>query len=199
MNEWIIVGLGNPGDEYVNTRHNVGRAVVDAIVREQHFAPLKKNNVARAREIKAQWNGVLVRLVQPDTYMNISGESVRFFLTESKDFERLIVVHDDMDLPLGRMKISFDSGAGGHHGVESVIAHVKSQAFTRVRIGISPTNAAGLLKKERDPNFVIQLFTTEEQLLVDEVIGIAVRAIEAIIFQGRDIAMNEWNARWSQS
>lgn len=197
MDEWIIVGLGNPGDEYVGTRHNVGRAIIDAIVHEQHFSPLKKNNIARARETKGQWNGVSVRLVQPDTYMNISGESVRFFLTEGEAFERLIVVHDDMDLPLGRMKISFDSGAGGHHGVESVIAHVKSQAFTRVRIGISPTDAAGLLKKERDPNFVIQPFTAQEQPLLDEAMRMAQRAIEAIIFQGRDVAMNEWNAKQS--
>ena len=111
---FTIVGLGNPGKEYEGTRHNAGREAVLAL------------------------EGVKAKLVTPDTFMNKSGDAMKTLIKGAKQAEQLVVVHDDLDLPFGSFKISYDKSAGGHRGVESIIRAVKTQAFIRVRIGISP-------------------------------------------------------------
>jgi PTH1 family peptidyl-tRNA hydrolase len=114
---WIIAGLGNPDAHYVGTRHNIGR---DFLLDLAERLPKK------------------AKIVTPDVYMNNSGGPLRKLVTSKKAAEKLIVLHDELDLPLGRIKISFGSSAGGHNGVKSVIAALKTQDFVRVRIGISP-------------------------------------------------------------
>ncbi|OGC79368.1 hypothetical protein A2852_00580, partial [Candidatus Adlerbacteria bacterium RIFCSPHIGHO2_01_FULL_54_23] len=115
--KWIIVGLGNPGKEYFGTRHNIGKEVLEAL----------KEKLSRDTKI-----------AELNVYMNNSGAAIRKAVPSKKAAERLIVLHDDLDLPLGSVKLSFGSGSGGHRGVESVIKALKTRDFVRVRIGISP-------------------------------------------------------------
>lgn len=193
MSEWIIIGLGNPGEKYVGTRHNVGFAVVDEFKKEHDFSEWSKNGLAKAFESRGMVSGAAVRLLKPETYMNLSGEAARMFLKSPEDAAQLIVVHDDVDLPQGRMRISADSGSGGHHGVESIIAHVGTKEFTRVRVGISPIDESGNVRKSDDPDFVIKGFSPKEMEVIEPVISRAVKALEKILIEGREAAMNEFN------
>ncbi len=193
MNEWLVVGLGNPGKEYEKTRHNVGRMVVDLLRVENLFSEWSKNSLAKAQESRGVYKNSAVRILMPETYMNLSGESIRLFVKSPDDAARLIVVHDDVDLPFGRIKISFDSGAGGHHGVESIIAHATTKGFVRVRVGICPIDDEGVAKKSLDPDFVVKEFSPKEKELLGEVIQKAMRAVLNILEKGTEEAMNECN------
>jgi PTH1 family peptidyl-tRNA hydrolase len=182
MKEWLIVGLGNPGAEYELTRHNAGRVVVEAFHAVRNFSEWKRNGLADAVEAKEISGGTVLRLVIPQRYMNLSGEVLPVWIKTADDAARLIVVHDDIDIPLGQVKVSFDSGAGGHHGVESIIAHAHTQAFHRVRIGIAPKNEKGEAIKPLMPvaDFVIGKFSPDEQKEIDAVIPKAIVAIESV-------------------
>ena len=130
----IIVGLGNPGTEYEKTRHNTGRIVLEMF--------RKKNDLPEWQENK-KLKGLVsqkgkINLLLPETFMNKSGEAVAKIIKNKKTVKDLVVIHDDLDLPLGRFKISFNRGAGGHRGVLSIIKALKTEAFTRIRIGIAP-------------------------------------------------------------
>ena len=118
--KWILTGLGNPGNEYIGTRHNVGRDVLDALKEK-----IPDN----------------LTLVVPNVYMNDSGKAFVKMIKSKKQAEQLVVVHDDLDLPLGRVKLSFGSGAGGHRGVESIQKTLKTKDFVRIRVGVSPASA----------------------------------------------------------
>lgn len=125
----LVVGLGNPGIEYQNTRHNTGRILVSLI------------------EKKLQDSKNKVKFLTPDTFMNNSGLAVAKALAGKKALKDLIVVYDDIDLPLGKIKISFNRSSGGHNGVGSIIKSLKSQEFLRIRVGISPATPSGKIKK----------------------------------------------------
>jgi PTH1 family peptidyl-tRNA hydrolase len=193
MNEWLIVGLGNPGKEYEETRHNVGRMTVDLFRAAHGFSEWSKNGLAKAQEARGMYEGEPVRLLMPETYMNLSGESIRVFVKSPADAARLIVVHDDIDLPLGRIKISVDSGSGGHHGVESIIVHVMTKGFIRVRVGICPVDETGKLQKPDNPDFVVKKFLAEEEVVQRNSIEKAKTAIEKILKSGVEAAMSEFN------
>ena len=139
----------------------------------------------------------MVVLVAPDTYMNKSGNAVDKYVKSKKAAERLIVVYDDLDLPLGTMKVSFDRGSGGHKGLESVIRAVKTKKFTRVRIGISPTTAAGKTKKPGGDkevlDFILTKFRPTEMELLRRVFKKSSDALSAIVLEGPMRAMNEFN------
>jgi PTH1 family peptidyl-tRNA hydrolase len=162
----VIAGLGNPDPEYTGTRHSIGRAIVQSLA---------------DKNLKA-------KLVTPDEYMNNSGKAVKALVKTLKDAEKLIVVYDDLDLPLGSLKISFDKSSGGHKGVESVINHLKTQKFIRVRIGICPTIPGGKLKKpageEKIVKFLMSQPTPAEQIILKKVAKRAEEAIEMIIEEG---------------
>ncbi len=170
---YIFVGLGNPGQEYEDTRHNVGRIVLDYLQKKYECSDWKLDKKLNALVSK----GVIgkkekVTLIKPETFMNKSGNSVGPVITSVKKAKTLVVVHDDLDLPLGRLKISFNKSSGGHRGVESIIKSIKTQEFIRVRVGISPANAKGEAKKpqgeEAVGDFIIAPFKPKE---LEEITG----------------------------
>jgi PTH1 family peptidyl-tRNA hydrolase len=171
--KWIIVGLGNPKEEYKGTRHNIGKDLVAAIA-------------------KGLASGA--KVVELDVYMNNSGGPIKKLVSSKKAAEQLVVVHDELDLPLGRVKISFGSSAGGHNGVKSIIAALKTQDFVRVRVGISPSSAAGKLKRpegEDITDFVLGKFKPAEQEKLKKVKKLVAEALELIVEEGYEKAQTK--------
>src|SRR5581483_735293 len=123
---WIIVGLGNQGEEYANTRHNTGRMALEYFVKAKNFSDWKEDAKAKAQISRGAIGKMLAVLIAPDTFMNKSGNSVLKFVKSIKAAERMIVVYDDLDLPIGKIKLSYDRGSGGHKGVESIMRAVKT-------------------------------------------------------------------------
>jgi PTH1 family peptidyl-tRNA hydrolase len=197
---WVIVGLGNPGPEYENTRHNAGRMAVMHFAEKDDVDEWKEDANAKATVTKV---GATV-CVLPDTYMNKSGSAVLKYVKparreggSAKAAEKMIVVYDDLDLPLGVMKMSYDRGSGGHKGLESVMRAVKTKKFTRIRIGVSPATAKGVAKKphgeEAVLKFILQKFRPSESDELKKIFKHASNAISATIEHGPMIAMNEFN------
>src|SRR3989344_5844712 len=135
--KFFVVGLGNPGKEYENTRHNVGKMFLDHFFRAYKGEKWEENKKVKAEVAPLSIGKHEISLIFPLTMMNNSGRAVAPFIKSKKDLERLVVVHDDLDLPLGRYKISFGKNSGGHHGAESIMRALKSKDFIRVRLGIS--------------------------------------------------------------
>ncbi len=171
----IVVGLGNPGEEYSKTRHNTGRMTGDFL----------REKISGAK--------VLV----PDTFMNKSGGFVAKYVKSKKATEKLIVIYDDLDLPLGTMKISFNRSSGGHRGVESIIRALKTEAFIRIRIGISPTTPTGKLKKpkgeEAVEKHILSDFKKPELEVLKKVFKKVAEAVETIVEEGLQTAMTKFN------
>jgi PTH1 family peptidyl-tRNA hydrolase len=194
---WIIVGLGNPGEEYTGTRHNTGRMAVEQFAKDNDCDEWKENKIAKATIAKGTIAKSAVTLVLPDTYMNKSGVAVLKYVKSVKAAEKLIVVYDDLDLAIGTMKVSFDRGSGGHKGIESIARTMKTKKFVRVRIGISPRAASGKLKKpqgdEEVGKFILGTFKPAEQVELKTVFKKASEAIATTIEEGYGIAMNRFN------
>ncbi len=205
---YIIAGLGNPGEEYRETRHNVGRMIADAFVKKHALPELEAEKMLKAlvSEGKIEGKHALtgkvrkekVMVIEPETFMNKSGESVAKLVKTKKAAQTLVVIHDDLDLSLGRLKVSFNKSSGGHRGVESVIKAVKTQEFIRLRVGITPATAAGKLKKPDSEDlvndFIVADFKKPEADTLKKVIKTAVEALDCIILSGRDAAMGEFNS-----
>ncbi len=175
--QWIVVGLGNPGKEYVGTRHNIGRDFLTVFAKK---LPPK------------------TKILLPDSYMNSSGVAVRKFMENRKQAEQLIVIHDDLDLPLGTVRLSFGSGAGGHKGVGSIQKALKTKDFIRIRIGISPATPSGKLKKPDSSNtidFVLGRFRLSEQNKLKKVYDTVAEAANLLMSEGREKAMTEIHSR----
>lgn len=194
---WVIVGLGNPKEEYEGTRHNTGRMALEFFAEKEKLGEWKADKKTNAHVLKALYGKIAYVLVAPDTFMNKSGSAVAKFIKSAKAAERLVVVYDDLDLPIGTMKLSFDRGSGGHRGVESVIRAVKTKKFTRIRIGISPTTASGKLKKPSGDkavnDFILSQFKRTEWETLYKVYERVNEAIETIAHDGIAIAMNKFN------
>jgi PTH1 family peptidyl-tRNA hydrolase len=196
---WTIVGLGNPGGEYVQTRHNAGRLVLEQF-RVAHFFPewaTKKSY--RAVVSVGDVGGATLRLVMPETYMNDSGQSVRMLVKNKEDALRLIVLYDDIDLPLGTWKLSWNRNSGGHNGVNSLIASLKTKEFLRIRVGISPVDADGTTNKPKGDDavlkFVLGKFRESEMRLLTKVGTEIISAIPDIMTLDREHAMSLWNKK----
>src|SRR3989344_6927953 len=200
---YIIVGLGNPGVEYEKTRHNAGRLVLAALKKSENWqgATLpewkfdkKLNALVSEGKIGAGKKAQEVKLVLPETMMNNSGKAVGPLIKTKKAAEKLIVVYDDLDLPLGTMKVSWNRGDGGHRGLASVIKAVKTREFTRVRIGISPVTPSGKIKKPNTEDkilkFIIGPFKGDELKAFKKVSKRAVEALVMIVTEGREKGMN---------
>lgn len=188
----VIVGLGNPGDEYEETRHNIGFAVVDRIAERLGCAPVRDKKYGALAARGRIGSDLELLLVKPQGYMNLSGEPTRKALGDAglpkEDWkEKLIVVHDELDLPVGRIKLQTDRGAGGHNGIKSIISSLGTQAFVRVRVGVDKP------PKGRGSDWVLGGFSKAEQPVVAEMIERAAEAVEAIARQGFDKAANEFN------
>ncbi|HUO56341.1 MAG TPA: aminoacyl-tRNA hydrolase [Candidatus Paceibacterota bacterium] len=194
---WVIVGLGNPGEEYKGTRHSVGRMALEQFAKDNEFSTWKEDKRTVATVSKGAVGKNLGALVLPDTFMNKSGAAVSKYVKSLKAAERMIVVYDDLDLPLGTIKVSFNRGSGGHKGLESVTRAIKTKEFARVRIGISPKSAAGKIKKpqgEEDvAEFILARFKESEQSDLKKVLKEASKAITTIITDGYMVAMNHFN------
>jgi PTH1 family peptidyl-tRNA hydrolase len=170
----LIVGLGNPGEKYENTRHNVGFMVVDQLKKDLGLADFvydKKSNSFFSKNSD-------ILIVKPDTYMNLSGQAVSSLSSYYNiGEENKIIIHDDIDLPIGQIKISKDRGSAGPKGVESIIKTIGTKNFIRIRIGIRPK----LGKPEKVEDFVLKKFSGEEKMIINEVVLKSVEAIGAII------------------
>lgn len=184
----LIVGLGNPGKEYAATRHNVGWRVVD-LLRENFQLPAWSEKF-KGQFSKGRYVAHDVALLKPETFMNLSGESVlaaaQFYKLEPAD---IIVIHDDLDLPLGTLRLGTGSGPGGHNGVKSIIERLGTQDFVRVRVGIGrPTDQTPI------EDYVLQKFRPETTELAEDTETRASTAAEAILKDGLQAAMNQYNA-----
>jgi PTH1 family peptidyl-tRNA hydrolase len=184
----LVAGLGNPGPEYVGHRHNIGFQVVEALARSHAltFARWKefKAHVAEGRIAARD-----VLLAKPQTYMNLSGRPVgRLQRTYEIPPEQILIVHDDLDLPLGRLRMRPEGGSGGHKGMRSIIDVLGTQAFPRLRVGVDRPPG------RMDPaEYVLRPFRQEEQELLDEVLERAVAAIECWLMDGIVAAMDQFN------
>ena len=194
---WVIVGLGNPGEEYDSTRHNAGRIAVMKFAKDIGIDTWKAEKNTKATVAKGALGKELVVCVLPDTFMNKSGNAVAHYVKSQKAAERMIVVYDDLDLPLGKLKMSFDRGSGGHKGVESVTRAVKTKKFTRIRIGVSPSTASGVTRKPDGDkavlDFILSKFKSTEVDDLKKVIKRSSEATQSTIENGPLIAMNEFN------
>ncbi|MDP2593340.1 MAG: aminoacyl-tRNA hydrolase [bacterium] len=192
-----IIGLGNPGEEYKNTRHNAGFLAVDAFAEKIGADEWKQDKKKKAEIVFGAVGKKKLALVKPQTFMNRSGSSVSAFVKDKKAAEKMVVVHDDLDIPLGKFKISFGKSSGGHRGVESVIKAVKTKNFVRVRIGISPTAPSGKIKKPPPTKvveeFIVKDFKPAEAETFKKAVKKICEAFEVISTEGREKAMNRFN------
>lgn len=195
---WTIVGLGNPGNEYENTRHNTGRMALEHFVREKKLGEWKFDKKTDALIARGAVLRALVILVLPETFMNKSGNAVSKFVKSVKAAERLVVVYDDLDVPFGTIKISFDRGSGGHRGIESIARAIKTRRFWRIRVGISPSMASGVLKKphgEQDVlDFILGAFKPHELSALKSVFKRISNALDTTLSDGPMKAMNQFNS-----
>ena len=162
---WILVGLGNPGEDYEHTRHNVGRDFLASIADKEDVGSFKADKKLRSLVLRGELFGKKATLLLPETFMNNSGGAVKPLVDSPKKAKNLVVLHDDLDLPLGRVKISVGSGAGGHKGVESIQKAVKTKEFARIRIGVAPHTPSGKTKKvdsKKVVDFVVGEFRKSE-------------------------------------
>ena len=187
----LVVGLGNPGAEYADTRHNVGWPVLDAVARALGASEFRPDKKFRAEIAEARHVGDKVLLIKPQTYMNLSGESVgalmRFHKLTPRD---VLVVYDDLAIPLGTVRLRADGSAGGHNGIKSLIAHLNGQVFDRVRVGIGPQPVG--VKSEQ---FVLSKWTPSERLLLPEAVALGAEATLAVLRLGLERAGTAYNGR----
>ena len=183
----LIAGLGNPGAEYANTKHNVGFMLIDALAEHLNASAWKEDFFSSVAE--ARIGGEKIFLVKPLTYMNNSGEAIGPMLSYYKlSSEDLIVVHDDMDIPVGTVRIRKKGSSGGHNGIKSILSHVGSEAFARVRIGIGRPPVGRTVI-----NHVLASFAPEDLPKIREAIAYLLPAVTCIVTEGIDFAMNRYN------
>lgn len=183
----LIVGLGNPGKKYHNTRHNVGFRVVEELARRHKVEREESKYDAIIGHIRIGSEKVLI--IKPMTYMNLSGRSVQSLLAYYKlGLEDLLVIYDDMDLPAGTLRVRAEGGAGGHKGVTSIIERLGGRSFARLRLGIGRP-------EDETIDWVLGKFTAHEQAIMDQTIDRAADAAECWVQHGIDRTMNEYNTK----
>jgi len=186
----LIVGLGNPGIEYEFTPHNLGFRAVDRIA-EQCGVEVR-NRQCRALTARAEIAGVPVLLAKPETFMNLSGLSVRELVDEyqADPVKDLLVIYDELDLPLGSIRVRKQGSAAGHNGMKSILEALGSQEVQRIRLGVAPDHEVG-----DGARYVLGAFRKPQYPLIDEVLDTAAKAVRKILTDGVDAAMNEFNRR----
>lgn len=187
---YIIVGLGNPTKEYMHTRHNVGFDTIDAIAEKYRISVTEKKHKALIG--KGYIEGQKVILAKPQTYMNLSGESVRELIDYYKadETQELIVIYDDISLPPGQLRIRKKGSAGGHNGIKNIIAHLGTQQFSRIRIGVGEKPAGWDLA-----DYVLGRFPAEEEPTIRTALEQTVKACETILTDSVEAAMNQFNGK----
>ncbi len=190
---YIIAGLGNPGQEYENTRHNTGRMVLQSLTDNEFKFDKKINSLVSEMKVGKE----KVKLVSPETFMNNSGKAISQVVKSVKAAEKLVVIYDDFNLPLGKIRISYNRSSGGHNGVESIIKGVKTEAFVRIRIGVAPETAKGLAKvphgDEKIEKFILGGFKDEEMKVLKKIYKTVGEAIVVLVKEGREKAMTMFN------
>jgi len=179
----IVVGLGNPGEKFKNTRHNVGFMAVDFFAQQNNFPDFLLSK--KYRSLISEQDGII--LVKPQTFMNESGLATKKIMAQDKK-AGLVVIHDDIDLPLGKIKFSKDSGSGGHKGVDSIINSLGSKDFVRLKIGIGRNG-----DKIKAEKIVLKKFTKEEKEVLKSAIEKSVEALSCLTKNGLEKTMNEYN------
>lgn len=184
---WLIVGLGNPGERYEKTRHNLGFMLIDLLARQGQTQV--KRTECRALIGRAVIEKQVVELVKPQTFMNLSGESVScLFRKDERAVENLIVIVDDLAIPFGTIRIRPKGSDGGHNGLKSVTACLKTQDYIRVRIGIGPDHPINDTSR-----FVLENFSKGEFETLEEVLDQSAKAVSVIISEGIEKAMANYN------
>lgn len=195
----VIVGLGNPGKEYEKTRHNAGRSAVELVAKQDDVDDFVFNKTVNALVAKGKVSGEGATLVLPETMMNLSGKAVAAFVKSPKAAKNLLVIHDDLDLPLGTIKMVFGRGSGGHKGVESVMRAIKTKDFARLRIGISAAGRKNQAKKVSGEEKVIKLvigkWKPSEEAAVKKILKKAVEAARLFASEGVESATQFANTR----
>jgi len=209
----IIIGLGNPGTEYEGTRHNSGREAVMKLAKKFEFDEFKFDKKSNALVSAGKIGKKKATLVLPETFMNKSGLAAAKLVKGPKKlknslgktikaFPELVVVHDDLDISLGKAKMSWDKSAGGHKGLQSVMSALGTEAFFRIRIGITPATAKGVLKKpDHDAiidNFIVAEFKDKEALDMKKTIKNVVDCLGMVITDSPERAMSEYNALFNK-
>jgi len=198
----IIVGLGNPGKKYKNTRHNIGFRIVDEFAGKNNFPEFKLSKKFNSLISEGSFDGKKVIIAKPQTFMNESGKAVKGLTSEVKQTTSevkpdLVVIHDDIDLPIGKIRIVKNRGAAGHKGVESVTKEIGTRDFIRFRIGISPSqilqNKTWVGKPKNAEKFVLQKIKKEEKEIIKEVVNKTVEAIESTLKEGLEKSMSGYN------
>lgn len=184
---WLVVGLGNPGDRYERTRHNLGFMAVDMLAREEQTQV--KREECRSLIGRTVIGSEVVELAKSQTFMNLSGEAVSCLLKKpDRGVEKLIVISDDMALPFGRIRLRPKGSHGGQNGLRNIIERLGTQDFIRLRIGIMPEHPVGSMS-----DFVLQNFAKSEQGTVEEVLKTSVDAVRMVIADGIEAAMARFN------
>ncbi len=193
----LIVGLGNPGEEYKISRHNTGRIILENIAKSNNFSDWKNDIKLKSLRAKGEIEKEKFDFILPETFMNNSGNAVIGVIDDKKKLKNLIVIYDDIDLPLGSLKISFNRSSGGHNGLESVIKKVKSREFVRIRVGVSPTTPKGLIRKPKGEEAVLKFllgkFKEDEIKEIKNISKKVSEIIKMISEEGKDKAMSIYN------
>lgn len=191
----LIVGLGNPGTEYEKTRHNAGQIILDFILGKVEW---KESSGTKLLFYKDSIGNKPTEYIKPTTFMNNSGVAVLYVKEKHKlKLEDIVVIYDDIDLPIGSIKLSFNRSSGGHNGLESIIKKLKFQEFVRIRVGICPTTPTGKLKKPKGEEAILKFllgeFKKEELAELKKESKKIAEAIEMIFTEGKDKAMSLYN------
>lgn len=187
LNNWLIVGLGNPGPAYERTRHNLGFMVADLIARDEQ-SQIKRDE-CRSLVGRVVIDGEVAELVKPQTFMNLSGESVKCLLNkDNRSVEKLLVISDDLALPFGKVRIRPKGSHGGHNGLRSIIDCLGTSDFSRLRIGILPDHPLSNTK-----DFVLQNFAKNESAELEDILKSCANAVRTVITDGVERAMAEFN------
>lgn len=193
---YYIVGLGNPGTKYKNTRHNVGFLLLEHFVNELHLPSLYNSSRYCGRVSHAVFSEKEITILLPETFVNDSGNAVQK-LVPTKESEHLVVVYDDIDIPLGEIKVSYGKGDGGHNGIKSIIEKLGTRDFVRVRVGIASRSVwTGKLKRPKGKamaSYVLGTFTSKDEKRLSQVQDTLQEIIELFVTHGREKVMNMYN------
>lgn len=196
---YVIIGLGNPGTEYAKTRHNAGRLAVERFAKEEGFPDFTPRKPARALVSEGTVEGQKVTLVLPEVFMNDSGKVAPSFVKSKAAAKKLLIIRDELDMPLGAMKMTVGRGSGGHKGAESVMRALKSKDFAQIKIGISGKTAKGAVKKpahgEKVIKHVIGKWKPEEEAALKKMLKKSSEAVRAFVTDGAERAMLIANTR----
>ena len=186
MDKFLIVGLGNPGEKYYNTRHNIGFELLDFICKK-HESEFETNRLGQISKISIKGRKVL--LLKPNTFMNLSGKSVKYWmLQENIKLKNILIISDDLNLPLGKIRFRAKGSSGGHNGLENIAQALNSLEYPRLRIGI------GNDKNSNQIDFVLGIFNSNEYDIIHSNFDLISKSINSFILSGITITMNNFNS-----